>query len=53
MQISATALKAIVRDLGIQESDTEICVSTLLKYIDIDVLDENESVLKYIIGKTK
>lgn len=51
MSISTKALKVIVDELAIQETDTELCVSALLKYVDIDVLDENEHVLKYILEK--
>lgn len=53
MSCSENALKIIVNNLGIQETDTEICVSALLKYIDIDILDDDEPVLKHIIGKDK
>ena len=50
MPLGNAAITEICKDLNQKETDQQICISALLNYVDIDLLDENEQVLRYLMG---
>lgn len=49
MPIASKACQALVKALGVKETDPEIAKSTFMQYVDVDSLDD-EKALRHLIG---